>query len=64
MGSLSLEFIKGGGAGEPEGEEFGEAAEGFFEILEGKRFADEGEIEVSNVAAFGEGWEAVDSVCC
>lgn len=64
MGSLSLEFIEGDRAGESESEEFGEAAEGLFEIWKGKRFANEGEIKVSEVAAFGEGWEAVDSACC
>lgn len=42
LGSLSLEFIEGGGAGESEGEEFGEAAESLFEILEGEGLADEG----------------------
>lgn len=40
--SLSLEFIEGGGAGESEGEEFGEATEGLFEILEREGLADKG----------------------
>lgn len=59
---VCLGFIEGGGAGEAEGEESGETAEGFCEAGEGERLADEGEVEVSEVLAFGEGWEAVDAV--
>ena len=47
-----MEFIEGGGAGESEGEEFREAAEGLLEVSERERFADEGEVEVSEVVAF------------
>lgn len=52
LGSLGLEFIEGSGAGESEGEEFREAAEGLLEVSERERFADEGEVEVSEVVAF------------
>lgn len=53
MGCLSLEFIEGSGAGEPEGKEFGEAAECLLEVSEREGFADEGEVEVSEVVTFG-----------
>lgn len=54
----------GGCSGETEGEELWEVTEGFFEVWEGERVADEGEVEMAQVVGFGEGREAVNSALC
>lgn len=56
--------VEEGGAREVQGGESAVVVDCFFELREGDRVADEGEVEVGEVEAFGERGEAVGAAAC